>query len=379
MAGVDIMEVRTRKQLKEFVLFPTRLYADCPNFVPPLISDEMASLSLDHNPTYETADATILLAVRGGETVGRIAGIISHAANKKFATRNVRFGWFDCINDYAVAEALFGAVENWGKSRGMETITGPQGFNQFSRVGMLVEGFEHLPTMATHYNYAYYNDFVARYGFVKDVDYVEYLIRDIGKHELPPRLAAIAEKVSRRGHYRVLNFPKKRDMLKRANEIFDLLQDTYAELYGVTPITPSQRAHYMKKFFPFLHEELVKVAVNERNEMVGFFIAMPSLSAALQKSRGRLFPFGVFHLWRASRGASAVLDFCLAGVRKKCRGRGVDLLMAREMFKSIAALGFTQAESNPELETNRAVRAEWKLFDHILHKRRRVYKKVIGN
>jgi len=378
MAGIEIIEVQTRGQLKEFVLFQQRLYADCPTFVPPLISDELASLSRDHNPAYETADATILLAVRGGETAGRIAGIISHTANKKFGTKNARFGWFDCKNDYAVAAALFDAVERWAKSQGMETITGPQGFNQFSKVGMLVEGFEHLPTVATYYNHAYYNDLVTRYGFVKDVDYVEYLILNIANHQLPPRLEIIAEKVRRRGRYRVLNFPKKRDMLRRANEIFDLLQDTYAELYGVTPITPSQRKYYVKKFFPFLHESLVKVAVNERNQMVGFFIAMPSLSMALQKARGRLLPFGAVHLWRASRGAGAMLDFCLAGVRKHCRGRGVDLLMAREMFKSISTLGFAQAESNPELESNRAVRAEWKSFDHILHKRRRVYKKTIG-
>ena len=378
MASIEIIEVGTRGQLKDFVLFPMKLYADCPNYVPPLISDEMATFSREHNPVYETADAKVFLAFKGTEMVGRIAGIISQTANQKFGTKNVRFGWFDSIDDHAVAEALFDAVEGWGRSQGMETITGPQGFNQFGKAGMLIEGFEHLPTMATYYNYPYYHDLITRYGFVKDVDYVEFRIRNLSHRELPPRLVSVAEKIRRRGRFRVLSFPTKKDLMRRADEILDCLQDTYVELYGVTPLTPSQRAYYVKKFFPFLHEALVKVAVNEHGEMVGFLIAMPSLSQALRKARGRLFPFGFIHLWRASRGASKVLDFCLAGVRKRCRGRGVDLLMAGEMLKSIVDLGIEQAEANPELETNFAVQAEWKSFDSIQHKRRRVYKKVIG-
>ena len=378
MAEVEIIEVRTRRQLKEFVYFPMRLYVDCPNYVPPLISDEMETFSRGRNPVYETADAKVFLAVRGSETVGRIAGIISRTANQKFGTKNVRFGWFDSVDDYAVAEALFDAVERWGKSQGMETITGPQGFNQFAKVGMLTEGFERLATTATYYNHPYYNDLVTRYGFVKDIDYLEYLIRDISNQEFPPHLVSVAEKIRSRGHFRILSFPRKKDMIKRANDIFDLLQDTYAELYGVTPLTPAQRAYYVKKFFPFLHESLVKVAVNDRGEMVGFFITMPNLSQAMRRARGRLFPFGFYHLWRAARGGSKVLDLCLAGVRKHSRGRGVDLLMASELKKTILEMGFEQAEAYPELETNHAVQAEWKPFDSVQHKRRRVYKKVIG-
>lgn len=378
MAEVEIIEATTHKQLKQFVLFPMELYADCENYVPPLISDEMATFARDHNPVFETADAKLFLALRGGRIVGRIAGIVSQTANEKFGARNVRFGWFDAIDDDAVATALFDAVEHWGQSLGMETITGPQGFNQFGKAGMLVEGFEHLPTMATYYNYPYYHDLLTRYGFVKDVDYVEFRIRNMTRREMPPRLVSVTEKIKSRGRYRVLDFRSKKEMMSRANEIFDCLQDTYVELYGVTPLTPVQRKYYVKKFFPFLHEALVKIAVNECGEMVGFLIAMPSLSVALQKARGRLFPFGFLHLWRASRGASKVLDFCLAGVRKSCRGRGVDLLMAEAMSKSIVDLGIDIAESNPELETNFRVQAEWKSFDSIQHKRRRVYKKAIG-
>ncbi len=377
MERVDIVEVATKQQLKDFVLFPMGLYAGCPNYVPPLISDEMATFTRKNNPVFETADAKLFLAIRDSKIVGRIAGIVSETANQKFGTRNVRFGWFDSIEDYAVTAGLFDAVARWGKSLGMETMTGPQGFNQFGKAGMLIDGFEHLATMATYYNYPYYQGLLERYGFAKDVDYVEYRIRDISSHEQPPRLVKLVEKIRSRGRFRVLNFPTKKAMLKRAGEIFDCLQETYVELYGVTPLAPSLRALYIKKFFPFLHESLVKVAVNERDQMVGFLIAMPSLSEALQKARGRLLPFGFIHLWRASRGSSDVLDFCLAGVRKHCRGRGIDLLMASEMQESIARLGFRAAESNPELEYNRAVQAEWKSFDSVMHKRRRVFKKSI--
>lgn len=378
MEQIHIVEVESRRQLKEFIQFPMRLYADCPKYVPPLISDEMGALKREGNPVYETAEATLLMAVRGGVTVGRIAAIISRPANEKFGTRNMRFGWFDTINSYEVAAAMFDAAEAWGKARGMTTMTGPQGFNQFGKAGMLVEGFQYLPTMATYYNHPYYNDLLARYGFEKDIDYVEYLVRNVSEQEFPEHVTNMAERVRQRGLYRVLGFPKKKDLLKRSDQIFDLLQETYSELYGVTPITPLQRAHYLKKFFPFLHERLVKIAVDKHDEMVGFFIAMPSLSVALRKARGRLFPFGLFHLWRASRGASPTLDLCLAGVRKKCRGQGVDVLMASEMSKTISQMGFVHAEAYPQLETNLAVRGEWRPFDHVMHKRRRVYKKVIG-
>jgi hypothetical protein len=377
MSKVEIIEVNSRRLLKAFVLFPIKLYADCPNYVPPLISDEMSTFIRENNPLYETSEAMLFLAQRDDTIVGRVAGIISHTANEKFGTKNLRFGWFDSIDDQEVAQALFDAIENWGRAQGMKTITGPQGFNQFGKAGMLIQGFDKLPTMATYYNHPYYADLMERTGFVKDVDYIEFRIKGIASQDFPQRLVALTEKLRRRNKFRVLNFPNKRAMMRRAPEIFDCLQDTYTELYGVTPLPPNQRKMYMKKFFPFLHESLVKVAVNERDEMIGFLIAMPSLSKALQKAHGRLFPFGFYHLWRASRGASDVLDFCLAGVRKHCRGRGVDILMASEMRKSIAQLGFDLAESNPELETNRAIQGEWKSFDSVMHKRRRVYKKNI--
>jgi hypothetical protein len=269
-------------------------------------------------------------------------------------------------------------VEDWGRELGMETLIGPSGFCVFDKEGMLTDGFDTLPTMATYYNYPYYNDLVAHYGFTTDVDLIEYLIPDLRKKGFPPRFSALAERVKRRSRYRVLEFSSKKQMLNRADECLNLLQETYWDLHGYSPITEQQKPYYMKKFFPFLRKELVKVVVNEQDEMIGFVIAMPSISAALQKANGRLFPLGFLHLLYALRCRNNVLDVCLMGVKEKYRGRGVDLILASEMYRSAISLGFEQGESNPELETNHRIRAEWKHFEHILHRRRKIYTKTIA-
>lgn len=353
------------------------LFAGSPYYVPPLIRDEIATFLPEKNPAFENADAQLFLASRGGKIVGRIAAIISHVANEKYQARNMRFGWFDVIDDYEVAAALFGAAENWGRSRGMETITGPQGFNDFDKEGMLIEGYESVPTVITYYNYPYYVDFVERYGFVKEADAFEYRILNLRSKPLAPRLTALAERIRIRKGYRLLQFKKRSDMLRRADEIFALLEEAYDDLYGVVPLTPSQRAYYVNKFFNYLFPDLVKVVVNKEDEVIGMFVALPSLSEGLQKAKGRLFPFGLFHLLLCTRKPKLV-DFVLAGVRKGYRGRGVDLVMAAEMYTTILKWGFEEGESNPELETNLQVRAEWRVVDHVMTRRRRIYKKTIS-
>ena len=260
----------------------------------------------------------------------------------------------------------------------MDTIAGPMGFNGFDRSGLLIEGFDKLPTVATSYNYPYYADLLTRHGFIKDVDLVEYRILNIGERPFPPRLAALAQKLKERRGYRVLEFRRKKDMLKWADELIDLLMSSHDELHIFTPLTKEQERYYTKKFFPNLNKDLVKGVVNRDNQLIGFFIAMPSMSRAFQKAKGRLFPFGIYHLWRAARNGNEVVDFCLAGVRKDLRGHGVDIVMAEAMYQTLTELGFREGETNPELEDNTRVRSEWKLFDHDLHKRRRLYTKPIA-
>ena len=373
--ALEIAEVQTKKEMKQFMLFPMRLYAGSAYYVPPLIHEEIGVFS-PKNPVFENAEAKLFLARRGGEIVGRIAGIISHIANEKFNVRNIRFGWFDMVEDYGVAAALMKTVEDWGRRQGMQTITGPQGFNDFDKWGMLVEGYDTVPTFSSYYNHPYYVDFTERYGFVKEVDALEFRISNISTNPFPPRLREMAERIRLRKGYSVVKFRSRKEMLTRADEIFGLLEETYADLYGVVPLTASQRAYYIKKYFPVLVPELVKLVINSDNKIIGIFAAMPNLSTALQKANGRILPFGLVHLLLAMRKPKLV-DFILAGVRKEYRGRGVDLVMAVEMYNTLVEWGIQEGESNLELETNQQVQAEWRLVDHVQTRRRRIYKKQI--
>jgi len=376
-SSVRVAEVETKKDLKTFVTFPMRLYSDCPQFVPPLISDEMTTLSRVKNPAFEQADAKLFLAMDDSRVVGRVAAIVSHAANRKHGARNLRFGWFDAVNDLGVARALFDAVEGWGRALGMETLSGPMGFDEFDRAGLLIEGFSSRSTMVAPYNYPYYERLVTECGFGKEIDAVEYVVPNVHKMEFPPRLAALVERVKARWGFRVLEFRSRKDVMARADEILDVIEETYWDLYDHVPLTDRQKAYYVRKSFPLLSKDLVKVVVDKQGDVAGFFLAMPSVAAALQKAKGRLLPFGAFHLWRAMRPGNKTLECLLAGVRKRYRGRGVDLIMASEMFRTAQAWGFEEAESNPELETNHSVQAEWKPFHHEVRRRRRFFKKQI--
>ncbi len=374
--AIDVIEATSPKQRKDFVKFPLALYRDCPQYVPPLILDEMETLSPDKNPAFQVAPARLFLAYQSGRIVGRIAGILSHPANEKNNSRNMRFGWFDCVNDQKVAAALFDAVAAWARQAGMETLTGPHGFDLFDKAGMLVDGFDQLPTVATYYNYPYYNDLVVACGFEKEIDFVEYQMK-FKPDGFSPRQLALAERVLKHKKYHLVEFKRKKELLALAPQIMELFEDTYAELYDCVPLTVAQRQYYIKKFFPYLKRELVKVVVSEHGEVVGFLIAMPSLSHALQKARGHLLPFGLFHLLRALKAHNPILDFCLAGVRKSHRGKGVDLIMTADIFRSALELKFELGESNPELETNLQIQAEWNKVEHVMHKRRRIYRKSI--
>jgi GNAT superfamily N-acetyltransferase len=373
--ALEIAEVQSKRDMKKFMLFPMQLYAGSPYYVPPLIHEEIGVFS-PKNPVFENAEAKLFLARRDGRIVGRLAAIISHIANEKFNAKNMRFGWFDFIDDYAVAEALLKKAEDWGRTRGMRTITGPQGFNDFDKWGMLIEGYDTIPTFSSYYNHPYYVEFIERYGFVKEADAFEYRIKNLQTNPFSPRMIEMAERIRKRKGLSVLHFRNRKEMSARAGEIFDLLEEAYADLYGVVPLTPNQRAYYIEKYFPVLVPDLAKVVVNSENKIIGVVVAMPNLSTALRKANGRLFPFGIVHMLLAMRKPKLV-DFVLAGVRKGYRGRGIDLIMGVELYTTLKKWGFEEGESNPELEANEAVRAEWQIIEHVQTRRRRIYKKDI--
>jgi predicted GNAT family acetyltransferase len=355
--SVEIRLVETKKELKTFIKVPFEIYKGDPYWVPPLIMDDLDTFTPSKNPAYENAEARLFLAYKDGKAVGRIIGILSHAANDKYNTKNLRFGWFDTIN--------------------VETMTGPHGFSDLDPEGMLVEGFDQLPTISVYYNFPYYPEFVEKYGFEKEIDYLEF--RSVNPQEtgIPPKLLRLGERIKERSGIRVHKFKSKRELKNRTVDLFHLLNEAFEEIYGSVPLSEKQILYYVKKYFSFVDKDLIQLAVDENDEAVGFMIAMPSLSKGFQKAKGRLFPFGWFHILRSLKDYE-VLDFYLAGIKKSYRGQGIDLLMVLEVLQAALKKGVKYAESNPELETNKKIHAQWKYFNPTQHKRRRIYRKDIA-
>jgi len=375
--SIEIRTVDTKKDLKTFVKVPFAIYKGNDCWVPQLNREEMEIFNRKKNPAYDSADSRLFLAYKDGKAVGRIAAILSYAANEKYNAKNLRFGWFDAIDDYEVARALFDAAEAWGRELGMETLTGPHGFTDLDPEGMLVEGFDQLATIAVYYNHAYYVEMVEKYGFEKEIDYVEFKALPPYEEGIPPKLLRLGDRIKERSGIQILKFKNKRHVMKHAGAIFYLLDEAYEELYGAVPLTEKQINYYVKKYISFADKDLLKLALDENGDAIGFLVAMPSLSRAFQKAKGRLFPFGWYHILRGLKNYD-ILDFYLAGIKKKYRGLGVDLLMVLEVVKAAMTKGIKFSESNPELETNKKIQAQWKYFNPTLHKRRRIYKKKIS-
>jgi hypothetical protein len=374
--SIDIKVVETKKDLKSFVKFPFKVFKDNPYWVPQLIVEDMEIFDRRKNPAFDSADAKLFLAYKNGKPVGRIAGILSFAANEKYNTKNLRFGWFDTIEDYEVAESLFKAVEGWGKELGMETMTGPHGFTDLDPEGMLIEGFNQLTTIAVYYNHPYYPEFTTRYGFEKEIDYLEF--KAVTPLEgMPEKLLKIGEKIKQRSSIKLLKFKSKKDVKAVIKSVFALIEETYDEIYGSVPLSEKQMKYYVTKYFPMLDKDLLQVAVNAEGETVAFMLALPSLSRGFQKAKGRLLPFGWFHILKAVKCKNNTVDAYLAGIKPKYRGLGIDLLMILETGKVIIKRKIEIVESNPELENNLKIQAQWKYFNPVNHKKRRIYRKKI--
>jgi len=370
--SLEIKAVESKGGLKAFVKLPHKIFKGCAQWVPPLTKEEINTLDPSENPAYEDAEAKLFLAFKNGEPVGRIAGIISHAANKKFHTRNARFGWFDSIEDYHVAESLFSAVKAWAEQRGMESLTGPHGFTNFDRQGMLIEGFEYPGTAHTIYNHPYYGDFVERYGFVKDVDYVE--IQSFApENGLDPRYLKIKERIEQRSDIRLLKFKTKQEAVERGLELFRLLNQTYVDIYGVIPLNDNYIQYLIKKFIAYINLDLLCCTVDLSGRMVGFMVTMPSLTKAFKKANGKLFPFGWYHIMRGLKGGDCV-DLLLVAVKEEYRKKGVAVLMLTSMVEKCLSMGVKRSESGPMLENNGLVQSLHKYFPSLTHKRRRIHK-----
>ena len=382
MSSVQIKRVETKKDLKAFIEFHYDLYEGDPYDAPNLYSDELNTLSRDKNAAFDFCEAEYFLALKEGKVVGRVAAIINHKANEKWEKKDVRFGWIDFIDDIEVSDALLKTVEDYGKEKGMTSIVGPLGFTDMDPEGMLTWGFDQLGTMATIYNYDYYPKHMEKLGgWEKDNDYVEYRL-DVPE-TAPEKYTKIAEMVEKRYNLHARKLTKK-EIFEGGygKKLFDLINVTYSHLYGFSELTDRQIDQYVKMYFPLADLDLITVIEdgNKDNQLVGLAITIPSLTRALQKCRrGRLFPFGWWHLLRAIKfHKTEVVDLLLIGVLPEYRSKGANSLVFADLIPRYVKYGFKWGETHVEMETNESVQSQWGPLDPTMHKKRRCYRKAIG-
>lgn len=381
MSSIQIKRVETKKDLKRFIEFHYDLYKGNPYDVPNLYSDEVNTLSKNKNAAFDFCEAEYYLALKEGKIVGRVAAIINHKANEKWKKKDVRFGWIDFIDDIEVSRALFEAVEEYGRKKGMDDIVGPLGFTDMDPEGMLTWGFDKLGTMATIYNYEYYPQHMEKLGgWKKDNDYVEYYL--VVPEKSPEKYTKIAEMVEKRYNLHVRKLTKK-DIFQGGygKKLFDLINLTYSDLYGFSELTDRQIDQYVKMYFPLADLDLVTVIEdgNKDNQLAGLGITIPSLSHALQKCRrGRLFPFGWWHLLRAIKfHKTDGVDLLLMGFLPEYRSKGANALLFADLIPRYVNYGFKWGETQVEMESNEGVQSQWGPLDPINHKKRRCYRRSL--
>ena len=373
-----VHKVTTSRELKKFARFNYKLYKDNPYSVPDLYSDILKTFSREKNPAFEFCEAEYFLAYQDGKIVGRVAAIINHRANATWGKKAVRFGWIDFIDDLDVSRALLKAVEQWGADKGMTTMEGPLGFTDMDAEGMLIEGFEELSTMATIYNYPYYPEHMEKLGLGKAIDWVEMKL--MVPEKLPEQYEKIARIVQQRLnlHVRKLRSVKEIRRTGLGYKIFDLVNEAYKPLFGYSEMTKGQIDRYINEYLPILDLNMVTLVEDANNELVGVGISMASLSRALQKAKGRLWPFGWWHLLKALFiKRPPILDLLLIAVKPEYQGKGVNAIMFADLIPIYIKYGFEWGETNPELEVNDKIQSQWHYLDNRIHKRRRCYTKEI--
>ncbi len=373
--AVTIKEVSNKKEFEEFIWFGINLYKDNPYAAPPLFMDDSLNLKKGSNPALDFCDTVFYLAYKDSKVVGRIAGIINPRANESWNQKYARFGWVDFIDDPEVTDALFSSVEKWAKEKGMEQLHGPMGFTDFDHEGMLIEGYDKLGTLATIYNYPYYPEHMVRMGYTKDIDFKEYLIKI--PEAYPERFIRMAEIVKQKYGLEPKKFKSRKEVVSNyALKIFDLLNLCYKDLYGFTKLDEAQINFYIKLFFNFFRLDTICIVVDKEDNVVAFGIGMPSFTKALQKAKGKLFPFGWYHMLNALR-KNDLIDLYLMAVHPSYQNKGVNSILFAEIMPAAIKNGYKFAESNPELETNLKMSSQWGNFEHENHKRRRVFIKTL--
>ncbi len=372
---IIVKEVKTKKEQKEFLNFPLDLYDKNPYFVPPLYGDEKKIFRKDY-VYYDTSEAVYFNAYKDGKIVGRISGILQKAANEKWGQKRVRFTRFDSIDDQEVANALFGAVENWAKEKGMEEVVGPLGFSDLEREGLLIEGFDELSTFEEQYNYPYYQKLIENLGYEKDVDWLErklYL-----PDEIDPRIKEITEKVLQKYNLRYGNAKNINDFIKKyGDKFFKILDETYDKIYGTVPFTDGMKKMTIENFKMLLDLRFIEVVVDENDDIVCFGLCMPSLSKALQKSKGHLTLPALIRVLKSVKNPE-IIDLALIGVLPEYKMKGVGMALIAKVYDILNMPSVKYCETNLNLEDNHNIQNQWKNFKSVQHKRRRSFVKKIG-
>lgn len=373
--SIEIRKVESARDLRKFINFPLRLYKNQPNYVPAPRLDELRTLTKDKNPAFEFCEAEYWTAWRDGAMVGRIAGIINHRAIDRWGKSWARFGWIDFIDDIEVTKALLETVERWAVAKGMAAVHGPLGFTDLDREGMLIDGFEEMATLATIYNYSYYPEHLEKLGYKKDTDWLQFQIST--PKEIPEKVQRVTELLAKRSGVHLYEWTDKKVIVQKfGKQLFDLIDETYRELYGTSPLSERQINTYIKQYLGFVDPRFTKILVDSEEKLIGFGISMPSLSVAFNKSRGRIFPLGWLYLLQALRHPK-IIDLYLVAVKPEYQARGVLAIVMNALQRSALEAGVEFAETNLELEDNIKVQSIWKDYPKRQHKRNRVYKKDV--
>ena len=368
--SIQVQQVTNRADLKRWVRVPCGLYKGNPYYIPQLFSDQLAYFDRRKNPAFEISDVKLLLAVDNQRLLGRVCGIVNSLETEKLGYKRGRFGWCASVDDQLVANLLLDSVKDWCREMGCAELTGPQGFTDLDFEGLMIEGFDHLPTISGSYNHPYYRKLIENYGFEKNADYVEFRSRI-------PQESPLLERFRRRyagdEDYKVVTCKSRRELFSHADAFWGVLESCFEPLYGVTPLSRKQIEFYTKKYFGYLDPNYVKLTFSRQEDLVGFFIGMPKLSRSFKKANGRLLPFGLLHILREYRKPETV-DFLLAGVKPGEPSGLIIAISAVEMYDTFRRRGIRYMETNRELEENTTVSGIWSKFERVWFRRSRVYR-----
>ena len=370
MSDIKVKQVLNSSDLELFIKFPMELYKGNPYYVPPLINEEKSIWVKEENPALQYSEAAQFLAYKGENIVGRIAVMINHKEEKELGIRKVRFGWLDFIDDIEVSKTLINTAIEYAKSKGISKIEGPMGFTNLDKAGMLTKGFDKLATMIGIYNFDYYPKHMEQLGLVKEKEWVEFEINF--PDTLPDKVEKFSNLIAEKYELELVKFKSKKDILPLVEPMFKLLDDTYKHLSTYTPITQEQIKHYKEKYFKFIDKDYIVCIKDKYGSLISFAITMPSYSKALQKAKGKLFPFGWWHLLNAGKKNDRA-NFYLIGIHPQYQKRGITAIIFKEIYETFKKKGVKFLETNPELEENASIQALWQDYHPTNHKRRRTY------